>query len=161
MSIQIAGSITLTIGDIGDTKDIILTGTVGNKIQVGFRARDGDPEFVLGTFETIIASVAVALGAEGFDDRFKAQLDELEKIQVLGPVVNNLRNMALIITDMALSADYDEDKGEYVVTDAAFGFRVEFADLSIGPVTLAGFGVLFEYSPSDEVEQLIPRPVNA
>jgi hypothetical protein len=153
-SVQSSGSITLEIGPPGPVKQFVLTGTVGSQIQVGFRAKDGDPEVPLGSFEQIIESVGKMLGAgAGFATGFKEKLDELEKIDLLGYVVGQLRAANLIVTDLAISAEYKkpgEEEGKYEVTSAAFGFRVEFPKFKLGPVTIRGFGVLFEYTPKDE-----------
>ena len=158
MTVQTSGSVTLEIGKDGDRRKIVLNGTVGNQIQVGFRAKDGDEEIQVGTFASIIKSVGEALGVTNFKERFEARLDELAEITPLKPVVKELRGAALYVTDLALSAEYSEENDKYEVTSAAFGFRVEFAGLELGPVKLAGFGVLFEYSPKDDTDSLQAIP---
>lgn len=151
MAVQTSGSVTLEIGIPGDLKRIVLDGTVGDQIQVGFRAKDGDKEIQVGTFTSIIASVAKALGAgDNFEPDFKEKLAQLKTITPLSPVVDQLENAALYVTDLYLSANYKEKTPgtpkEFVVQNAAFGFRVEFSELALGPVKIVGFGVLFEYT---------------
>jgi hypothetical protein len=152
MAVQTSGSVTLKIGKAGDLKNIVLNGTVGDQIQVGFRAKDGDKEVQVGTFTTIITSVATALGAgPNFETDFNQKLTDLAVIAPLAEVVKQLREAALYVTDMYLSANYMEDppqsgQKKFVVQDAAFGFRVEFSELELGPVKIVGFGVLFEYT---------------
>lgn len=153
MAMQTSGSVTVEIGIPGDTKNFILGGTVGNQIQVGFRAKDGDKEVAVGTFVTIIGSVGKALGAgDEFGKKFDARLTELEGIKPLEPVVKQLREAALYVTDLYIAAQYNEDTSTYELRNASFGFRVEFAELELGPVKIVGFGVLFEYTKDPAIE---------
>ena len=168
MAVQTSGSVTLEIGIAGDVKRIVLDGTVVDQIQVGFRAKDGDKEVQVGTFTSIIASVAKALGAgDNFKVEFEKKLTDLEAITPLAPVVKQLREAALYVTDLYLSANYEEDppgsgQKKFVVQNAAFGFRVEFSELELGPVKIVGFGVLFEYTVDKSVSggsgKLTTRP---
>lgn len=153
MSIQSSGSVTIEIGVEGDRRSFILDGTVGNQIAVGFRAKDGDKEVALGSFATIISSVATALGAgPDFETKFKARLDELEQITPLKPVVTQLREAALYVTDLYIAAQYNDTTKTYELRNASFGFRVEFYQLELGPVKIVGFGVLFEYTKDPAIE---------
>jgi hypothetical protein len=168
MAVQTSGSVTIEIGVVGDLKRIVLNGTVGDQIQVGFRAKDGDKEVQVGTFTSIIGSVATALGAgPKFKADFEDKLTKLAAIGPLAPVVNQLQNAALYVTDLYLSANYmEESQGaakKFIVQNAAFGFRVEFSELELGPVKIVGFGVLFEYTvdksvPAGGVGKLTTRP---
>jgi hypothetical protein len=157
VTVQTAGSITVEVGIEGDRRKIVLSGQVGDQIQVGFRAKDGAPEVKVGTFTSIIKSVADAFGADDtfttkFDDTLKA-LAGGDKPGLLAGVVKQLRDAQLIITDMYLQANHVEaakdGKPGYVLQNCAFGFRVEFSDLPPigGLLKLVGFGVLFEYTP--------------
>jgi hypothetical protein len=84
MAVQTSGSVTLEIGVLGDVKRIVLDGTVGDQIQVGFRAKDGGREVQVGTFTSIIGSVAQALGAgDNFKVEFEKKLTDLEVIAPL------------------------------------------------------------------------------
>lgn len=158
MTVQTAGSLTLEIGPKGDRQKIVLSGQVGDQIQVGFRAKDGAPEIKIGTFTTIVGSVAEAFGAgPTFQSEFEAKLTALAGANNTGPLaaaVNQLRIAQLFITDMYLQANYldkkdsEDGEGEYKLQNCAFGFRVEFSDLTIGGLlTIVGFGILFEYTP--------------
>lgn len=146
MTVQTSGSITFELRSNGEAEPIVLYGVVGNQIQVGFRAKDGDKEVKIGTFTSVIGSVASSFGLPDFQERFEARLTELEQIGPLIPIVSQLRTAQLYVTDMALTAQYDEGTDSYVVQSVAFGFRVEFSNLTLGPIGIAGFGVLFEYS---------------
>jgi hypothetical protein len=153
MTIQTSGSVTVEIGIPGDIKNFVLGGTVGNQIAVGFRAKDGDKEVAVGTFTSIIGSVAKALGAgDDFQKQFEDRLKELEAIGPLAPVVKQLREAALYVTDLYIAAQYNEGTQKYELRNASFGFRVEFSELELGPVKIVGFGVLFEYTKDPAVE---------
>lgn len=150
LTIQTKGYITIEIGAEGDKRSFTLDGTVGNQIQVGWRAKDGDEELPLGSLPNIIVSVYTALGGSSdFGDVLNKRLDDLAAIAPLTPIVSLLRDNAVYITDLAFSATYTEETG-YTMTDSAFGFRVEFESAKVGPLTLRGFGVLFEYTPTPE-----------
>jgi hypothetical protein len=152
--VQTSGSLTLRInnGDTQEYKDIVLPGQIGEQIQVGFRATDGKGEVKIGTFESVIASVAKALGVgQDFAEKFRDLIKKLGEIsEDLAAIATKLLEAQLFITDMALNASYVKNeatgKKEFKVSSAAFGFRVEFDELKIGPVQLVGFGVLFEYT---------------
>lgn len=159
MTVQTAGSLTLEIGPEGDRKKIVLSGQVGDQIQVGFRAKDGAPELKIGTFTTIVASVAQAFGADAsFESDFNNKLTELGGPNQTGPlaaVVKQLREAQLFITDMYLQANYVDAASStdgiagYKLQNCAFGFRVEFSELVVGGLLkIVGFGVLFEYTPA-------------
>lgn len=151
--VQTSGSVTLEIGPGGDRRRIVLDGQVGNQIQVGFRAKDGDTEIAVGCFETVIDSVASALGAgTGFSEGFKNRLAELSGIEGLKDVAAQLLTAQLYVTDLALSATYIDEAAEYKFESGAFGFRVEFPQLILGPIKVVGFGVLFEYSVNKDGE---------
>ncbi|MEO9827712.1 MAG: hypothetical protein ABJF50_25230 [Paracoccaceae bacterium] len=147
MAVQTSGSVALEIGSAGDRRKIVLDGQVGNQIQVGFRAKDGDKEIKVGSFTDVVGTVAEALGAgPDFQTEFEARLTDLEAVGPLKPVVIELREAQLFVTDLALQANYDEAASTYKFQSGAFGFRVEFAQLELGPIKLVGFGVLFEYT---------------
>lgn len=143
--IEVSGALTLEIGPEGGRKRVVLGGKVGPEISVGFRAKDGDPELALGTFESIIASVVTAIGAPAdFQRQLGDLLDELGSTDdQLKKIVNQLRYAQLFITDLQIKAD--GSSGEYKFKEAVFGFRVEFSELRFGPIWIVGFGVLFTY----------------
>ena len=144
MPFNTTGSITIEIGPDGQKKPFTLAGTVGSTIQVGWRAKDGDAEVRLGSLPDIIVSVYTAL--TGGDADFKTKLDALIASLMttpLAPVATLLTQNQVYITDLAISAVADATG--YSVSSAAFGFRVTFDDATVGPFTLKGFGVLFEY----------------
>lgn len=149
MTITTKGSITIGIGQKDNTKFFTLDGVVGNQIQVGWRAKDGDKELPLGSLTDILPSVWTALGGgEEFGRLLNERLDELANITPLEPVVALLRENMIYITDLAFAAECNKD-GNYVVSSAAFGFRVAYEPpVDIGPIKLKGFGVLFEYTPT-------------
>jgi hypothetical protein len=148
---QVSGSLTLEVGPQGDRKRIVLDGQVGQQIQVGFRAKDGDPEIPLGTFKTIIVSVAEAFGVGSeFATDFEQRINDLGAVNAdLKKITEQLLNAQLFITDMAINASSD-DAGTYSIDSVAFGFRVEFSELKLGPIQVVGFGVLFEYTPASK-----------
>ncbi|MEL7444838.1 MAG: hypothetical protein AAGK02_03380 [Pseudomonadota bacterium] len=155
MTTQTSGSITLEIGPEGDRRKIVLDGQVGKQIQVGFRAKEGGTEIKVGSFSTVIASVATALGAPStFETDFKDKINAFKGVKGLEDVIPHLLDGQLIVTDMYLQADYDDTAQKYSFTNASFGFRVEFKGVELGPVKLAGFGVLFEYSKGDGVSDI-------
>lgn len=148
MAIQTKGYITIELGVQGDMRPFRLDGTIGNQIQVGWREKDGGDELALGSLPDIMESV---LAAFGVGDDFKAvlnkRIEDLESIPPLQPIAALLTKNAVYITDLAITAVYTGDT--YKVTDAAFGFRVAFESTPLGPISLREFGVLFEYTPSE------------
>ena len=64
-------------------------------------------------------------------------------------IVYKLKTASLIITDLYLECKYNskatQEKSKFKVSKAAFGFKVNFDDLELGPLKIFGFGVLFEY----------------
>ena len=147
MTVQTKGSITIEIGTEGNMREFTLNGSVGHQIQVGWRSKHDGSELPLGSLPDIIESVHSALGGgKGFKDELDKRLNDLEAIPPLAPAAQLLRNNALYVTDLGFTALYNGK--EYVVSEAAFGFRVIYEPpVSIGPVGLKGFGVLFEYTP--------------
>lgn len=153
MTITTTGSITIEIGSAANRREYVLHGVVGETIKVGWQAKDGDAELPLGSLAEIIVSVYTALGGgPEFKDVLDARLDELAAIEPLKPVVDALRNSAVYVTDLGLTATLVDDgngKKSYKVDNASFGFRVEFSPpLSLVILDLKGFGVLFEYQPA-------------
>lgn len=148
MSVQVQGSITLKIDD----KPFTLKGNVGDIIDVGFRAKNGDDPIVFPKFGIIIPKVAMALGVANtdFQSTFDTKVKELENIPALGYVAKKLLDASLEITDLAITAVYNDTDKKYKVTNAAVGIRVTFDKFLIGPVEVEGFGVLFEYQVPDE-----------
>ncbi|WP_017931784.1 hypothetical protein [Robiginitomaculum antarcticum] len=158
MTITTQGSVSLKIGG----KDIKLNGLVGGTLQVGFREKNGDDPIVLGKFKDIVTDVATAIlepaDATKFETEFNARVTDLSTTAgPLGAIGAKLLSSSLIVTDLAISATYDDTAGTLTVDSAAFGFRVEFDDIKLGPVELVGFGVLFEYSVTAKTGKLTSR----
>jgi hypothetical protein len=160
MSVTTSGSIKLQIGPETNPKDFILKGTVGSEISVGFRSPPEQP-VEIGTIPEIIESVASSLvgkdQAEGFKTRFEDLLKGLGGVPGLNLVIDALKKGLVSITDLAITASSpgEGDSGSYKVNSAAFGFTVAFnPSVALGPIALAGFGVLFEYTPDDEKGRL-------
>lgn len=150
MAIQTKGYITIELGVQGDMRPFRLDGTVGNQIQVGWREKDGGDELALGSLPEIMGSVLAAFGVDkDFDTVLNNRIKELESIPPLKPIAELLTKNAVYITDLAITAVYNDEESKYKVTDAALGFRVAFEGMRLGPISLREFGVLFEYTPSE------------
>lgn len=131
-------------------QDFRLDGTVGETVEVGYR----DKEVKLGTIPEIIGDVAKALvgpeSAATFSTEFDKVTTSLKDVPGLGAIMDALLSMDIYVTDLFIKARTGAGEGsEFKVLEAAFGFRADFAsagkNLKLGPVELAGFGVVFEY----------------
>lgn len=146
MATEVEGYVEITISN----KVFRLNGDIGDTVEVGWRNQDVE----LGTIPDVIESVAEALvgkaDAQSFADELEKVRAELQGIPGLTAIIEALWTITIYVTDLYIKAVRTD--ASFEVRSAAFGFRGDFKDqaspLSLGPVALTGFGVVFEYHKS-------------
>lgn len=161
MSVTKQGYIDIEIA----SRQFRLDGTVGDTIDVGFRSSDLEEGVKLGRLDDIIGDVVSALGIankEDFETKLREAINSLSAVKPLQEIVQSLLAAVLYVTDLQITAAYNETEEKYKVSNAAFGFRVDLNAMPVGPLTLHGFGILFEYTAetgsAPSQGRLIERP---
>jgi hypothetical protein len=129
-TIQVAGFITVDISGTPYT----LSGTVGSAIVVDYHRSFADAANV-GTIQSIITSVATALGSTSLGAEVSAALDSVKGVPFLGPVVAVLTTSNVRITDLAINT---------ATRTYQFGFGLDLTgqDIKLGSITLDSFGLV-------------------
>jgi hypothetical protein len=133
MSITTAGSITLEI----QQQPFTLEGLIGSSINVQYHKTPEDG-YELDTVMELAGQIAKLFGVgEGFSTKLNELLVALKGVGGLDKIVETLMNSKIIITDLGINT---AEPATY-----QFGFYVRLQNAQLGPVTIAGFGVVFTY----------------